>query len=319
MGTVSGEDEAIALGEGDAESPVEFAPPEGLHPADMGLLLDERPRTLHVTATIVDLAVGGYLTIEEIEKRGLFGKPDWILRKHREPGDDVPAYARMLMESLFGTGDEVKVSDLRDTFAAKLEQVKEALGKAAISEKWYVESPSRVRLRWTVRGVLVTLAGVALTVALALWTRWALVGLAAILAGILLLVVGRAMPARTAKGTALVRRIRGFRRVIATAETHMARWAEQENVFTRYLPYAIVFGLTEKWAKAFADMGLAVESPGWYTGPHAFTYAAFGDSIDSFAVTTGGTLASTPASSGSSGFSGGGSGGGGGGGGGGSW
>jgi uncharacterized membrane protein len=157
-------------------------------------------------------------------------------------------------------------------------------------------------------------------VALALWTEWALVGLAVILAGVLLLVVGRAMPARTAKGTALVRRIRGFRRVIATAETHMARWAEQENVFTRYLPFAIVFGLTDKWAKAFADMGLAVDAPGWYRGPHPFAYAAFADSIDSFAVTTGGTLASTPAASGSSGFSGGGfSGGGGGGGGGGSW
>ena len=32
------------------------------------------------------------------------------------------------------------------------------------------------------------------------------------------------------------RRIRGFRTVIATAETHMSRWAEEENVFTRYLP-----------------------------------------------------------------------------------
>ena len=54
----------------------------------------------------------------------------------------------------------------------------------------------------------------------------------------------------------MLRRVRGFRRVIATAETHMARWAEQENVFTRYLPYAIVFGLTDKWAKAFEDLGL---------------------------------------------------------------
>ena len=69
--------------------------------------------------------------------------------------------------------------------------------------------------------------------------------------------MARRMPARTAKGTAMLRRIRGFRRVIATAETHMSRWAEEENVFTRYLPYAIVFGLTEKWAKAFEDLGIA--------------------------------------------------------------
>ena len=51
------------------------------------------------------------------------------------------------------------------------------------------------------------------------------------------------MPARTAKGTAMLRRVRGFRTVIETAETHMSRWAEEENVFPRFLPYAIVFGL----------------------------------------------------------------------------
>ena len=118
----------------------------------------------------------------------------------------------------------------------------------------------------------------------------------------------------------MLRRVRGFRRVIATAETHLSRWAEQENVFTRYLPYAIVFGLTEKWAKAFEGLGITPDTSTWYRGPHPFTYAAFADSVGSFAVTTGGTLASTPSSSGSSGFGGGGfSGGGGGGGGGGSW
>jgi uncharacterized membrane protein len=162
--------------------------------------------------------------------------------------------------------------------------------------------------------------GGGLTFVLARWTHWGLVGIPVIVAGVALALMARWMPARTAKGTAILRRIRGFRRVIATAETHMSRWAEEENVFTRYLPYAIVFGLTKKWAKAFEDLGIQPDTSSWYVGPHPFTALAFADSIDGFAVTTGGTLASTPAASGSSGFGGGGfSGGGGGGGGGGSW
>jgi uncharacterized membrane protein YgcG len=286
----------------------------------MGVLLDERPRTLHVTATIVDLAVRGFLTIEEVERQGLFGKPDWILRRTAEADDDLPPYERKLLQALFRTGPEATVSELRHTFASRLEQVKRSLLSSAVKQKWFSESPEKVRMRWVVRGMLLLVAGGAVTVALAAWTSWALVGVAVVLAGVLAIAVAGAMPARTAAGTALVRRIRGFRRVIATAETHMARWAEEEHVFTRYLPYAIVFGLTERWAKAFADLGLADETPGWYRGPHPFTYTAFAHSVDSFAVTTGGTLASTPASSGSSGFGGGGfSGGGGGGGGGGSW
>ncbi len=128
------------------------------------------------------------------------------------------------------------------------------------------------------------------------------------------------MPSRTAKGTAIARRVGGFRTVIETAETHMSRWAEEQNVFTRYLPYAIVFGLTEKWAKAFEGLAQMPPDTTWYLSSRPFIYADFGRALDDFSVTTGGTIASTPASSGSSGFSGGGfSGGGGGGGGGGSW
>jgi uncharacterized membrane protein len=116
--------------------------------------------------------------------------------------------------------------------------------------------------------------------------------------------------------------VNGFRRVIETAETHMSRWAEQENVFTRYLPYAVVFGCTDKWAKTFAALGAAPDegSMGWFVATSPFVYADLADALDGFTVATSGTIASTPAGSGSSGFGGGGfSGGGGGGGGGGSW
>jgi uncharacterized membrane protein len=94
---------------------------------------------------------------------------------------------------------------------------------------------------------------------------------------------------------------------------------EQENLFSKYLPYAIVFGLTEKWARAFAALGQPPTTP-WYVGTRPFTPVAFASSIDNFAITSAGTLSSRPAASGSSGFGGGGfAGGGGGGGGGGSW
>jgi uncharacterized membrane protein len=94
-------------------------------------------------------------------------------------------------------------------------------------------------------------------------------------------------------------------------------------VFSRYLPYAIVFGEADRWAKAFASLGAAqaagqTAALGWYSGPAGWEFSHFGDSIGSFADTTAGAIAAT-ASSGGSGFSGGSSGGGFGGGGGGSW
>lgn len=320
MGSPTGEDEPVPLGEGDAEAPVEFAPPGGVRPGQIGTLIDERANVIDVTATIVDLAGRGSLLIQEIPDRGFFSKPDWnLIRLEKEETELLP-YEKELLEALFRDGNEVKVSELKTTFAARLHAVEESLYEDAMRQKWFRARPDRVRIRWAGRGTLMALAGAALTFVLARWTHWGLVGIPVIVAGVALALMARRMPARTAKGTAMLRRIRGFRRVIATAETHMSRWAEEENVFTRYLPYAIVFGLTKKWAKAFEDLGLQPDTSSWYVGTHAFTAVAFADSIDGFAVTTGGTLASTPASSGSSGFGGGGfSGGGGGGGGGGSW
>jgi uncharacterized protein (TIGR04222 family) len=320
MGTTSGEDETVPLGEGDFEAPVEFAPPEGVRPGQIGTLFDERANVIDVTATIVDLAGRGFLLIQEIPRHGLFSKADWTVIRLEKDEAKLLTYEKKLLDGLFRDGNEVKVSELKTTFAERLHGVEESLYEDAMREKWFRARPDHVRTRWAGRGVLLTVVGAGLTFVLARWTHWGLVGIPVILAGVALALMARWMPARTAKGTAMLRRIRGFRRVIATAETHMSRWAEEENVFTRYLPYAIVFGLTRKWAKAFEDLGLQPDTSSWYVGPHPFTALAFADSIDGFAVTTGGTLASTPAASGSTGFGGGGfSGGGGGGGGGGSW
>ena len=299
---------------------VEFAPPEGLRPGQVGTLIDEEANTLDVSATIVDLAVRKYLVIEEMPKTWMLGKADWNLRQLPDPeGDHLLPYEQKLRDGLFEDGDQVELSELRKTFAERLQKVKDALYNDMVSRKWFLRRPDRVRQIWVVIGSLALSAGIALTIVLASFTKLGLLGIPFALGGLLLLIGAKWMPARTAKGTAMTRRVNGFRIVIEKAEEHMSKWAEQENVFTRLLPYAVVFGVTDKWAKAFESLGQLPSDTTWYVSSRPFVYTQFADSIDSFAVTTSGTIASTPAGSGGSGFSGGGAGGGGGGGGGGSW
>ena len=319
MGNATGEAQAVPLFERGV-APVEFAPPEDLRPGQVGTIIDEQANTLDVTATIVDLAVRGYLTIEEIPKEGWFGKPDWTLHRTDKADADLLTYEGTLLAGLFEDGNDPTLSSLRRTFSERLTKVEDQLYADAVKRGWFVKRPDKVRASWHARGALLFVAGIVLTFVLARWTTFGLVAIPVVLAGILLTVGARWMPSRTAKGTAIARRVGGFRTVIETAETHMSRWAEEQNVFTRYLPYAIVFGLTEKWAKAFEGLAQMPPDTTWYLSSRPFIYADFGRALDDFSVTTGGTIASTPASSGSSGFSGGGfSGGGGGGGGGGSW
>jgi hypothetical protein len=303
------------------EGPVEFAPPEGLRPGQVGTLIDEEANTLDVTATIVDLAVRKHLVIEEIPKKWFLGKADWKLTRLPAEAEGLLGYERSLLDGLFEDGDEVELSDLRKKFAPRLQKVKDALYADVVARKWFVGRPDKTRQLWAGIGIGALLVGVGITVALAWFTHYGLLGIPLVIGGVLVVLGAKLMPRRTARGTAMTRRVNGFRRVIETAEEHTAKWAEQEHVFTSLLPYAVVFGVTDRWAKAFEALGaVPSEDLSWYVSSRPFVYAEFAESMDSFAVTTSGIIASTPSGSGGSGFGGGGfSGGGGGGGGGGSW
>ncbi len=254
-GPVDAETQAVPLFEKNV-SVVEFAPPEDLRPGQVGTLIDEEANTLDVSATIVDLAVRKYLVIEEIPKTWMLGKADWNLRRLPDPeGDHLLPYEEKLRDGLFEDGDQVELSELRKKFAERLQKVKDALYDDMVSRKWFLRRPDKVRQTWTVIGILALSAGIALTIVLAYFTKLGLLGIPLVIGALLLLIGAKRMPARTAKGTAMTRRVNGFRIVIEKAEEHMSKWAEQENVFTRFLPFAVVFGVTDKWAKAFDSLG----------------------------------------------------------------
>jgi uncharacterized membrane protein YgcG len=308
---------------GSRAGPVEWKPDADMRPASMGVLLDERADPLDVTATIVDLAVRKWLTIEELPRHGLFHRRDWVLRRVPDAVDDgMNQWERTLYTALFPLSDEVRVSSLKKTFHPSLVQVQALLYADVVKRGWFSRSPDSDRTTWQAVAVAMLVVGGALTFVLARWTRLGLVGIPVVLTALLLLAVHRRMPFRTARGSAALARALGFKRYLATAEAEQLRAEEREGVFARYLPYAIVLGETERWAKVFGDLGADVrqQSLYWYSGPQGWSSMDFAHSFGDFATSTSGTLAATPSSSGSSGFGGGGfSGGGGGGGGGGSW
>jgi Predicted membrane protein (DUF2207) len=52
----------------------EYVPPEGIRPAQAGLLMDEVVNPVAIPATVVDLAVRSYLRIEEDPTNDDWGK-----------------------------------------------------------------------------------------------------------------------------------------------------------------------------------------------------------------------------------------------------
>lgn len=315
-----GEGTRVPLGDHTA-TPVEFVPPDGLRPAQLGLLLDEVAHTRDVSATIIDLAVRGHLRIEE-QTNGKKILDYRFIELHIGDHDGLLEYERFLLSQIFEKSSEVQLSSLKNKFATSMATTKKKLYENAMANGWFAGRPDHVRTIWALAGFAVAGAGGVLTFLLAANSSWGLVGLPLLAAGLAMLVGAKWMPRRTPKGTGLARRGRGFEEFIRNSEKHRAAFAERQNIFTEYLPYAVSLGAVDKWANALAALGLQPpDTSAWYVGRGPVVWTTFGDRMDTFTSRAATTLTSTPGNSGRSGFSSGGgfSGGGGGGGGGGSW
>ena len=297
----------------------EYEPPDSLRPAQLGLLLDESADTKDVTATIVDLAVRGYLTITEEPQQGIFGKKDWTLHATAKGRAGLLPYEGIVYDGLFKDGADVKISELRTHFVTSLRSAESELYHDSHDRKWFATRPDRVRQGYAGLSVLVIIAGAVVAWLLGRTLGAGLVGVAVIVVGFVALGIARIMPAKTAAGADLHRRTLGFGRYMEVAETERQRFAERENIFSDYLPYAIVFGCVDRWARAFKDIDMSKQTASWYIASGPFNAGVLSSSLQGFSSNLGSAIAATPGSSGGSGFSGGGAGGGGGGGGGGSW
>ena len=297
---------------------VEFEPPQNLRPAQLGLILDEAADTKDVTATMVDLAVRGFITITDIPE--MFGRHDWLLTRKQSDTSSLLPYEQTLLNGLFEGREKVKISELKGTFQPALRSAESQVYADAMSRKFFRARPDIVRIATIGVAVLAIAAGAGLTFLLGIWFGGGLIGVGVILAGLLLAVLNKAMASRSAAGREVMEKTLGFRLYMTTAEKYRQQFAEKAEIFTQLLPYAIVFGCVSRWAKAFQGIDTSATN-GWYVGNAPFQAALLSSSLESMNSSLSSAIDSSPPSSGSgSGFGGGGfSGGGGGGGGGGSW
>ncbi len=310
---------------------VEYAPPVPLTPAEAGTLLDQHAHMRDITATVIDLAVRGYVRIEPLTAAGLFGGDriaDYQLfsLKPWAGAQDLKPYERHLLEGLFAAPlSSRQLSDLEQMFYTKLPEIRSSIYAALVHAGHLDSDPETVRNRYLVWGWAVGLGLHFLLGATVTWHQLPKVPclIAAVLSGVIILLFSRFMPRRTHKGAAMTDRVAGFMEFLRRVDEDRIRRINDPGLFERGLPYAMAFGLAAHWAKAFE--GLATTPPSWYGGDTAgFSPRRFGDTMDRMGASMGRTFTSQPRGSssswGGSGSGGGGfSGGGGGGGGGGSW
>jgi uncharacterized membrane protein YgcG len=327
--------------------PLVYSPIQGLTPAQVGTIIDERVDIHDVVSEIVELARLGYLKIKKIEKKGLVRKTkDYLFTKIKKDTKELKSYQKYLLANIFGSvdlknvvltvidsaktskadikRDEIKLSDLKNEFYTKLKGFKKTLYDNMKEDGYFAGNPEQTRIKWI--GIFVSLAVAAFVINSIFMTQTANIGpyiiiFLSILPGIL---IARSMPRRTAWGYSLFRQIIGLKWYL-----QKGKWRheimEKNMFFEEMLPLAISLGVVSELANQMKDLN--VKPPNYFAG---ITTTSLTNDIRGFQTSATKTLVSSPGGkwsgssswSGRSGFGGGGggfSGGGFGGGGGGSW
>jgi uncharacterized membrane protein YgcG len=305
---------------------VRYEPADSLTPAEAGTLLDESADMRDITATMVDLAVRGHLRIEERDEKvllGLMNKKEYVFHRLTPASGGVPLqrHESLVLDGLFdGGANEVRLSELDNEFYRHLGRIKDSIQNRLVDRGFYRSRPDKVKGRWiagaAVLGAVIGFGGSVIAAGLDMTPLpWVIAGIGS---GLVMLAFSWIMPARTVEGARALERVRGFEEFLRRVEgERFERLVKTPEMFERFLPFAMAFGVERKWAKAFQD--IYRDPPQWYVGHSSgpFNMNGFTSRLSDMSSRASSAMSSSPRSSGGSGFSGGSSGGGSGGGGGG--
>lgn len=315
----------------------EYEVPDNLTPLEVSMLLNDFIlKNDAIAATFIYFATKGLIAIEEDKKSGFILKPSKFIFHRTRPFP--PELKELLAETfLFNTlfkNDQTKIVTLesfRESFRdplTKKELIKDI--RLDLTRKNLVSYESLLlRDKFLFIGVIIIdCVGTLITFFSSMnWLPFNLfvvnLLLVTLIIAIIIFLFGDLLPRITLKGQEVKWRLKGFKLYLETVEKYREQFYEKENIFEKFLPYAIVFGMTKLWItkmkRIYGEQYMNNYAPGWYISTSGLSVTPM--NFDSF-VTSLSHISSSISSSigGSSGGGGGGSsGGGGGGGGGGGW
>jgi uncharacterized membrane protein len=294
----------------------QYEPPDQLTPGEAGTLVDNSADMRDITSSIVDLAVRGYMVIEEHQKDRMLGlihdkDYNFVLKKDRSEWTALKPHEQVLLSGFFtiGTvGESVSMSSLENNFYRKLPYIKNGIFDSLVAHGYYRRRPDSVRASYLAIGVVVGLLTIwggsflAASMGMAPLTFIA----AGVLSAIIICAFGWFMPAHTEQGTRALEGVLGFEDFLAHVESdRFNRTIKTPQMFEKFLPFAMALGVERNWSKAF--QGIMTQPPDWYRGSYGpnFYPMMFTSDLSTMSSRASSVMASAPRSSGGSGFGGG--------------
>ncbi len=288
----------------------QYEPPKGMCPAEAGTLLDDTIHPRDITCTIVDLAVRGYIKIEEkVDTFLVFHHKDYLfhLLKPREQwGPDLTPHERVMLENIFLSGTGTRLSDLKNRFYTAIPIVRQDIMSSLKSKGIYLLDPESANGYSIAAGVAIAILVVAVQVMgwMNLFNSIPLLVGSVLISALIWWLFARQMTAKTIAGARARIAVLGFQEFMNRVDADRTKRMPPDT-FEKFLPYAMALGVEHHWAQAFD--GIIKDPPSWYVSPNGYTGFSplfFSSSMHSMAADMHQVFTSSPrASSSGSGFS----------------
>ena len=289
-----------------------YEPPAGMTPAEAGTLLEDKVHPRDITSTLVDLAVRGFVKIEEVDEKGLvFHHKDYIfhLLKPMAQWGDLAPYESVMLTNVFTESEVTRLSSLKNRFYTAIPAIRQDIMSRLRKKGMYLLDPESAN-GYSLFGVVVSV--LPFLMLQFLWNKEVFGSIVLVIGCVFISAVlwwlfASEMTAKTVQGGRTRIAVLGFQEFMNRVDADRLKRMPPDT-FEKYLPYAMALGVEHQWAQAFA--GIVKDPPTWYAstgGSMGFNPILFSSSMHSMATDMHQVFVSAPrASSTGSGWSGGG-------------
>jgi hypothetical protein len=259
-----------------------WTPPNGLSAASINYIDKGWYQNNSLTASVIDLAIKGFLRIEEHEGRGFFTKKkEFRLVKIKDITDDMPQEERALFKRLFLRRTEVDIDGKYDsTVESAYQKHKASLNGQHSAFIWKGHNA-----RMLILPILVTIGVIVMSIVLYSNSSYAdganMVALVAFvpLSVISLILYGYLIRQPTMEKLELRSRIKGFQMYLEMAEKDRMRLLNPPDMtpehFEELLPYAFALGVEHVWSERFkAILDQMQYQPRWHNSANTLYFAS---------------------------------------------
>jgi uncharacterized membrane protein len=237
------------------------APPMALPPAVVGVLFRQRVTAREFASTLVDLAMRGNIYILDKERDFVFAKNK--LDKRLLPYEKI-LLSKIFKEKIFSSQEDIEKRINDHLYSRKISLFTSGIYTLATRLGYFKVNPQSIHVKYRLGGLLgffASLAGFLLSFKYLDYQYLSFFWIGLMLSALFIISISSKIPIRTKAGLEALNGWLSFRKFLSNKEKVAFSYDNQE-MFEKYLPYAIALDCEIAWAKRFSDQNFMI--PAWF-------------------------------------------------------